>query len=123
MKKAYDKKTLIFLIMGIVLLVTGCVNPSSTSSSVNTKFVGTWISDPFLGLEITFAFNDDGTVNMQGDVNRTGIWSTQDDSLTMSFEDETEGYSFTGDYTFEFSNSDKTVTLVFNSVVLTLNKV
>ena len=123
MKKAYDKKTLIFLIMGIVLLVTGCVDPSSTSSSVNTKFVGTWISDPFLGLEITFEFVNDGTVNMHGDVNRTGTWSTQDDSLTMSFEDETEGYSFTGDYTFEFSNSDKTVNLAYNSVVLTLNKV
>lgn len=120
--KAY-RNIVFYSVLLSVFVMIGCIDTDPIGSPMNHRFFGSWISDPFIGLEISFEFNNDGSVNMTGDINRSGTWVTHDDTLTMSFVDEADGYSFSGDYSFDFLDNDTTMTLLYNSVLLTLHKI
>ncbi|GAH17355.1 unnamed protein product [marine sediment metagenome] len=98
------KKLLIVGIVAILLIcvgLSGC-NEQSSESSEENKFLGTWIND--VG-EITIFHENGTTTSILGDLQGTGTWKLENDSLIITF-----GLILTFDYSF--SNNDETLTLI-----------
>jgi len=117
-----NKLIIICTIIGAFVILSGCTSTTPSSSTVDERFVGNWVSDQFLGSNINFDFNSDEKVTITGDVTRSGTWNANGDTLTMSFNNETDGFTFSGAFKFEFSDSDNTLRINYGSVVLTLSK-
>ena len=111
MKKTLSIIGIIFILLTISL--SGCTEES--------KFVGTWRTQPILGISSGFVFSNDGTITIDGYTEPAGTWKLEDGLLVINLQNSHDTVDLTGSFNYEFSKDDKTLTLegTYTDLVLT----
>lgn len=108
------KKRIIIYVLFItfIFLLTGCTDES--------RFVGTWRTQPVLGVSFGIVFNNNGTISIDGTSHSVGDWKLKDENLIISISTNEEPVTFSGTFDYSFSNNDRTLTIKSNLVEVVL---
>jgi len=87
----------------LTISLSGCTEES--------KFVGTWRTQPILGVSSGFAFSNDGAITIDGSTEPSGTWKLEDGLLIINLQNSYGTVDITGSFNYEFSKDGKTLTL------------
>jgi len=110
-------KKIIILIISIIAVSTlfsGCTEEG--------KFIGTWRTQPILGISFGFTFERDGKIKIDGLKESIGTWEIEENKLIINIQTADENVNFKGTYSYDFSENEKTLYLEGPHLSITLNK-
>ena len=103
-----------FLLVFSIVLICGCTEED--------RFVGTWRTQPVLGISFGIIFNNNGTFSIDGTSFTVGTWELRDGNLVLQIPRNNEPVSFSGTFNYSFSNNDNTLTITSSVLEIILSK-